>query len=63
MAFIKGLFCTHTVHLGPGRYITVGLYSGVAIKRRRTDVIVCRLEIVYYEYLIHSKHNDEEQVA
>ncbi len=37
VALIDGLFCTQTVHLGPGclhgRYIAVGLYSGVAVKR------------------------------
>ncbi len=39
VAFIEGLFCTQTVHLGPGCLaviITVGLYSGVAVKRGST---------------------------
>ena len=40
VAFIEGLFCTQTVCLGPGclrgRYIAVGLYSGVAVKRGST---------------------------
>ncbi len=31
VAFIERLFCTQTVHLGPGRYIAVGLNSGVAV--------------------------------
>ncbi len=39
MAFIEGLFCTQTVHLGPGLYIVVGLYSGVAVKRSSTVLL------------------------
>ncbi len=35
VAFVEG-FCTQTVHLGPGLYITVGLSSVVAINRGST---------------------------
>ena len=31
VAFVEGLFCTQTVHLGPGRYIATGLYSEVVV--------------------------------
>ncbi len=37
VAFAEG-FCTQTVHLGSGLYITVGLSSVVAIKRGSTVV-------------------------
>ncbi len=41
MAFIEGLFCTQTVHLGPGLYIIVVLYSGAAIKNDLRGTCVC----------------------
>ncbi len=36
VAFIEGLFCTSFGTWVPGRYIAVGLYSGVAVKRGST---------------------------
>ncbi len=42
VAFIEALFCTQTVHLGPGFLAVIqyrgGLYSGVAVKRVSTVV-------------------------
>ncbi len=40
VAFIEGLFCTQTVHLGPGFLAVIQrcLYSGVAVKRDSTVV-------------------------
>ena len=35
-AFVERLFCTQTVHLGPGRYIATGLYSEVVVNRGST---------------------------
>ncbi len=82
VAFIEGLFCTQTVHLGPGfldfgRFIGVafierlfctqtvhldlgpwplyrgGLYSGVAVKRGST-VVVIHIVGVYLQVLCGS---------
>ncbi len=40
VAFIEGLFCTQTVHLGPGFLAVISqlalIYSGVAVKRGST---------------------------
>ena len=36
VAFVERLICTQTVHLGPGRYITAGLYSEVVVNRLLT---------------------------
>ncbi len=33
VGFVEGLFCTQTVHLGPGLHTTVGLSSRVAVNR------------------------------
>ncbi len=44
VAFIEGLFCTNC-SFGtwvPGRYIAVGLYSGVAVKRGSTVFLLCK---------------------
>ncbi len=42
VAFIEGLFCTaQTGTWVPGRYIAVGFYSGVAVKRSSTvDLLI-----------------------
>ena len=45
VAFVEGLFCTQTVHLGPGLCIAVDLSSGVSIKEGLhyilTDGLIC----------------------
>ncbi len=38
VAFVEGLFCTQTIHLGPGLYIAVDVSSGVTIKRGSTVI-------------------------
>ncbi len=42
VAFIEGLFCTQSVHLGPGSWPLYrgGLYSGVAVKRGSTVSVI-----------------------
>ncbi len=53
VAFIEGLFCTQTVHLGPGCLAVIspgGLYSGVAVKRGST-VYTCL--IILHHFCVH----------
>ncbi len=48
VAFIEGLFCTQSVHLGPGFLWPLyrgGLYSGVAVKRGST---VLRITVLWF---------------
>ncbi len=40
VAFVEGLFCTQTVYLKPGLYITVDHSPRVAIKRGFTIILI-----------------------
>ena len=49
VVFIEGLFCTQTVHLGPGP----GRYTEVAVKRRSTVIInMAKVTCSQYRWLV-----------
>ncbi len=65
VAFIEGLFCTQTVHLGPGFLAVIQrcLYSGVAVKRDSTVLeLTCYLSYCI-KYLLYSAASAEMTVC
>ncbi len=59
--YIEGLFCTQTVHLGPGCLAVISqlafiLYSGLAVKRGST-VKQCACITLMYDDSVRSSHN------
>ncbi len=51
VAFIEGLFCTQSVHLGPGRYTEVAFIQGWPLRGvplYRRVVVDCRIQGLQY---------------